>query len=58
MTDEMREAKRAYEREWARKNPEKVKARRERFWAKKAAQLAAAEGQQGEQAAEGGGNDE
>jgi hypothetical protein len=30
---------RVYKREWARRNPEKVKAIRERFYQKKAAQL-------------------
>ena len=33
-----KEARRAYKREWARKNPDKVKAQQERYWAKKAAQ--------------------
>lgn len=30
------EARRAYKREWARKNPDKVKAAQERYWNKKA----------------------
>jgi len=34
-------ARRAYQREWAKKNPEKVKAAQERYWAKKAEQAAA-----------------
>ena len=29
--------KNAYQREWARKNPDKVKAQQERYWQKKAA---------------------
>ncbi len=33
------EARRAYKREWARKNPDKVKAAQERYWKKKAAQI-------------------
>ena len=33
------EARRMYQREWARKNPEKVRAIAERHWRKKAAQL-------------------
>ena len=41
MTDEAKEARRAYKREWYRKNPEKVKAQQERFYAKKAAEAAA-----------------
>ena len=36
------EARRAYKREWNKKNPEKVKAANERYWAKKAEQAAAA----------------
>lgn len=34
-------ARRAYQREWAKQNPEKVKAAQERYWAKKAEQAAA-----------------
>ncbi len=30
------EARRAYKREWARKNPDKVKAAQERYWNKRA----------------------
>ncbi len=33
------EAKRMYQREWARKNPDKVRAAAERHWRKKAAAL-------------------
>lgn len=36
MTDEAREARNAYMREWKRKNKDKVKAARERYWEKKA----------------------
>jgi DnaJ-domain-containing protein 1 len=35
MTDEARAAKRAYMREWRKKNPDKVKANNERYWTKK-----------------------
>lgn len=42
MTEQAKEARRAYKREWARKNPEKVKAQQERYWKKKAAEQAAA----------------
>ncbi len=38
-TDEIREAKRAYHREWRRKNPERVAQIQERFWHKKAAEI-------------------
>ena len=43
------EARRAYKREWARRNPDKVKAAQQRYWEKKAAQMQAQE-QQGAQA--------
>lgn len=32
------EARRAYKREWARRNPDKVKAAQERYWKKRAEQ--------------------
>jgi len=38
-TEAAKEARRAYKREWARKNPDKVKAAQERYWKKKAAQI-------------------
>ena len=41
MTEAAKEARRAYKREWNRRNPEKVKAHQEKFYAKKAAQAAA-----------------
>lgn len=34
-----REAQNAYNREWYRKNPDKAKAIRQRYWAKKAEQM-------------------
>ena len=37
-----REARRAYQKEWRRKNPDKVRANHDRFWAKKAAEMMAA----------------
>lgn len=40
MTKEALEARRAYKREWNRRNPEKIKAAQERYWQKKAAQAA------------------
>jgi len=52
MMDEMaRKARQAYRKEWAKKNPDKVKAQQERYWAKKAAQMMA----QNEAAANNGG---
>ncbi|MCD8050130.1 MAG: phosphatase [Clostridiales bacterium] len=38
MTDEAKAARRAYQREWARKHPDRVKEHQQRYWAKKAAQ--------------------
>lgn len=40
MTEQAKEKRREYRREWARKNPDKVKAAQERYWQKKAAQQA------------------
>ncbi len=37
MTEAAREARRAYKRQWAKENPDKIKAQQERFWAKRAA---------------------
>ena len=39
--DLKREARREYMREWRKKNPEKLRAAQERYWAKKAAEIAA-----------------
>jgi hypothetical protein len=36
------EARRAYKRAWAKKNPDKVRAAQERYWKKKAAAAQAA----------------
>ncbi len=36
MTDAAKEARRAYKREWNRKNRDKVKAAQERYWTRKA----------------------
>lgn len=38
MTEQAKEARRAYKREWAKKNRDKVKAAQERYWTKKAAE--------------------
>ena len=38
MTPEALEARRAYKRAWAKRNPDKVRAQQERYWAKQAAQ--------------------
>lgn len=40
------DARRAYKRNWAKNNPEKVKAQQERYWAKRAAEQAAKEQQE------------
>lgn len=34
------EARREYKRNWAKKNPDKVRAQQERYWAKRAAEAA------------------
>ena len=56
MDEKAREARRAYKREWNRKNRDKVKAAQERYWARKAAQMETAEQDQGE-TVPGGTND-
>lgn len=43
MNEAAKEARRAYKREWNRRNPEKVKAAQERYWTKKAEQAEQAE---------------
>lgn len=43
MTEAAKEARRAYKREWARKNAEKTRLYQERFFEKKAAEAAAAQ---------------
>lgn len=40
MTEEAAAARRAYKRAWAKKNPDKVNAAQERYWQRKAAELA------------------
>lgn len=37
MDEKAKEARRAYKREWNRKNRDKVRAAQERYWARKAA---------------------
>lgn len=49
MNEQAKEARRAYKREWARANPEKVKAQQERYWTKKA-EASAADAEQREPA--------
>jgi len=36
MTEQAKEMRRAYKREWNRRNPDKVKAAQERYWSRKA----------------------
>lgn len=38
MTDQAKEARREYMRAWTAANPDKVKAKNQRYWEKKAAQ--------------------
>ena len=40
MTEQAKAARRAYRAEWARKNRDKVKRQQERYWEKRAAQMA------------------
>ena len=56
MTQEAREARKAYKREWARKHPDKIRQYQETFWNKKAQEAAAAAEANTETAAERGGN--
>ena len=48
MTDAAKEARRQYKRQWAKNNPEKVKAQQDRYWAKRAAAEAEQEQEQEE----------
>lgn len=41
MEELKREARREYAREWRKRNPERVKATQERYWMRKAAEIAA-----------------
>lgn len=41
MSESAREARNRYKREWAKKNPDKVKAANRRYWEKKAQEAAA-----------------
>lgn len=41
MQELKREARREYAREWRKRNPERVKATQERYWMRKAAEIAA-----------------
>lgn len=40
MQELKKQARREYSREWRKRNPEKVRAAQERYWAKKAAEIA------------------
>ena len=48
------EARRAYQREWRRKNKDKVKAQNERYWQRKAQQKAVQADSEGQEAADNG----
>ena len=39
MTEEAKAARRIYEKQWRAMNPDKVRARNDRYWQKKAAEL-------------------
>lgn len=43
ISTDAKELKRAYEREWRKKNPDKCKAIRERYWEKRLAKMKAEE---------------
>ena len=43
LSNQAKEAQRAYLREWRRKNPEKVQENNRRYWERKAQQMAAQE---------------
>ena len=43
MNEQAKEARRAYRRNWAKNNPDKVRAAQARYWERKAAEQAAAE---------------
>lgn len=45
MTEAAKEARRAYKREWNRRNPEKVRAAQERYWMRKAQQAQETQGE-------------
>lgn len=45
MTEKAKEARRAYKREWNRRNRDKVKAAQERYWNRKAEAAEAAQDQ-------------
>ena len=38
MTEQAKEARRAYKRKWSRENRDKVRAQQERYWTRKAAE--------------------
>lgn len=39
MTETAKQARRAYRKEWAKRNPDKVKVYQERYWQRKAEKL-------------------
>lgn len=41
MTDKALELRRAYKREWAKRNPDKIREQQRRYWERKAAQAVA-----------------
>lgn len=39
LDEKAKEARRAYKRQWARDNPEKIRAQQKRYWQKKAQEM-------------------
>lgn len=58
MTDKAKEARAAYHRAWRKKNPDKARAIKERYWEKKAAELTQHEAETHEPQAQQKGDDE
>ena len=46
MTEQAKAARREYKKQWAKNNPEKVKAQQDRYWTRKAAEAAAQQAEQ------------
>ena len=42
LSEKAKAARKAYRKEWARRNPDKLKAQQERYWEKRAARMEAA----------------
>lgn len=53
MTKKAAEARRQYKRQWAKRNPEKIRQYQENYWNKKAEQIAAPQSDPDEKTREG-----